>query len=146
MAKYVLNGSSKLEIRDDDGTTVYKDITCSVNELEVNEKFQTVDVTALCSTGVETALGNPEADASFMLMFDNGTYATSPQKKVIDWKNSRAEKYIVFQERGAGAGLPQLKFKALISEFKRKFSNTKDPVAADVSLVINGAIDDTPQT
>lgn len=119
-------------------TTVDLALECAMKSGGLEQKREEIEVTTICSDGKQYIAGSIEATFKVTVYHENGTYASSPQKKFRDiWEAASVRSYRI-REQGDGSGKPETTFDALLTSVGEPIE-IGDAVAMELEMRVSGA-------
>lgn len=141
MAKYI-GKIAELDIMDSAGTVVDLALACNISSSDgvgIETTTESIEATQLCDGAMEFIPGLRSSTLSFKLLYDDGTFSASPQKKVEDLQSNGTIRTVKWRPNGAGAGKPEYTMSVFVESYSLLVAGG-ELVGADVGMKVSGEI------
>jgi len=141
MAKYT-GKIAELDIMDSAGSVVELALACNISSSDgvgIETTTEAIEATQLCDGAMEFIPGLRSSTLSFKLLYDDGAFSSSPQKKIEDLQLNGTTRTVKWRPNGTGTGKPEYTMSAFV-ESHSLLAAGGALVGADVGMKVSGEI------
>lgn len=138
---------AEMDIMDAAGTAIDLALACNVSSSDgigVENTTEAVETTPLCEGDMEFIPGLRSSTLKFKVLYDDGSFSASPQKKIEDLQMTGVTRLIKWRPSGTGTGKPEYAMSAFV-ESHSLIAAGGEYVGADVGMKVSGGITRTIQ-